>query len=197
MTKIGSKIRRLVACLAVGEPQHEARRILSLGEQFARSEKYPLLTPDDVSKLYHPNEPGKRKDLAHQIEQDIEQGLLPCRVSNITTFESLWFWPDRPVIALDHPLADVLPPNPATVERRKKAALIRELKGRWPDIESDLRHADENGLKAVAKLPEHGDWNLTAALQWAKENGKLIDTVSQALNPMETINRMSRGRTRK
>jgi hypothetical protein len=89
-------------------------------------------------------------------------------------------------------------------ERRKLAALKRELKDRWLDIESDFRHAETNGLKAAAWLPEqHGYWNLTAALKWAKENGKLTDKAtvvpqeSKELNPMEAINRLSMGRRRK
>lgn len=65
------------------------------------------------------------------------------------------------------------------IERRKRAALIRELRVRWPSIECDLRHSGENGLNAAAKLPEHGDWNKTAALRWAEENGKLVDGTSK------------------
>lgn len=75
--------------------------------------------------------------------------------------------------------------------RRKKAALINEVISRWPDIESDLRHADENGLRDTAKLEGHGDWNLTAAVEWAKERGKFTDSTSQELNPLEAFNRLS------
>jgi len=77
------------------------------------------------------------------------------------------------------------------IERRKRSALIRELSSKWPNIESDLRHAGENGLNAAAKLPEHGVWNLTAALNWAEERGKLVGTTTQNLDPLEALNRLS------
>lgn len=72
--------------------------------------------------------------------------------------------------------------EPSTsIERRKKDALIKELEGRWPSIKSDLRHAypGDKGLHDAAKLPEHGYWNKTAALRWAEENGKLVDSTSK------------------
>ena len=191
MTETKIKIRRLVACLAIGEPPDEARRLLSRGEECAKRGNYPLLSPENVAKLYHPHEQARREALALQIQADIEQGLLPCRVENLTTFEALSVWPNRPTVPPDHPLADVLPPNSAPIERRKKAALIREVISRWPDIESNLRHADKNGLRGAAKLEEHGDWNLTAALQWAKENGKLTDNASRELDSLEAMNRLS------
>lgn len=76
--------------------------------------------------------------------------------------------------------------------RRKRSALVRELQDRWPDIESDLRHADENGLKNAAKLPDHGIWDLSAAVKWAEEHGKLSNpTTTQELDPLETLNRLS------
>lgn len=58
------------------------------------------------------------------------------------------------------------------ITRRKRSALIKEVQSDWPTIENDLRHSDENGLNA-AKLPEHGYWNISVALNWANENGKL------------------------
>lgn len=64
------------------------------------------------------------------------------------------------------------------VERRKKVAMINEVRSRWPSVETDIRHGNENGLNAAAKLEKHGYWNMTTALQWAKENGKLTETSS-------------------
>ena len=54
----------------------------------------------------------------------------------------------------------------------KKSALIRKHARAWPTIESDLRHAIENGLSAVAKGAKHGMWDEPAALRWAMQNGK-------------------------
>jgi hypothetical protein len=193
MTETNSKIRRLVACLAIGESPDEAGRMLSMAEQFAKRGDYPLVSPEDIAKLYHPHEPDKRPALAQQVQRYIAQGLLPCRVANLTTVEALAIWPNRPAIAPGHPLADVLPPGPPPIERRKLAALKREVRGRWPSVESDFRHADENGLKATAKLPDqHGDWDLNAALRWARERGKLTDTAAHELDPLEAFNRRPR-----
>lgn len=61
----------------------------------------------------------------------------------------------------------------ASTNRRKRCALKKELHQRWPTIENDLRHADENGLKKAAKLPKHGFWDLDAAIGWAQEYGKI------------------------
>lgn len=92
--------------------------------------------------------------------------------------------------------AEELQAAPLKIERRKRIALIGELSSRWPDIESDLRHAEENGLKRAAKLPEHGLWNLTAAMKWAEERGKLSDTTTQKLAPLEAFNRLSISKSR-
>jgi hypothetical protein len=54
----------------------------------------------------------------------------------------------------------------------KRAALIRRYEAEWRTIETDLRHADENGLAAVAKGTKHGMWDEHAALRWAGQNGK-------------------------
>jgi hypothetical protein len=55
----------------------------------------------------------------------------------------------------------------------KRSALIRRYEMEWPTIESDLRHAAENGL-SVAKLPEHGMWNELVAVDWAERHGKIL-----------------------
>lgn len=77
------------------------------------------------------------------------------------------------------------------IERRKKEVMIKELESIWPSIKSDLRHAcpGDKGLHDAAKLPEHGYWDKTAALRWAEENGKLVDSTSkpQGFAPPRTI----------
>lgn len=80
------------------------------------------------------------------------------------------------------------------VERRKLTALKNEVRGRWPTVDRDFRDAHENDLKAAAKLPEHGYWDLDAALRWAHERGKLIDPAPQEVYPLEAFNRRPRRR---
>lgn len=60
--------------------------------------------------------------------------------------------------------------NPATM---KRAALVGEFEKVWPSIDRDLRDASENGLSDAAKSSERGWWRVDAALQWAKQRGKL------------------------
>lgn len=64
-------------------------------------------------------------------------------------------------------------------ERRKKAALIKDVLSFWPTIETDLNDANRNGLD-VANLPEHGWWSVLPALQWASERGKLSKSASSS-----------------
>jgi len=56
----------------------------------------------------------------------------------------------------------------------------------WSSIESDLRHANENGLGEVAKAPGHGYWLEDKALVWARQNGKLKDAGSPSGNAAHT-----------
>ena len=65
----------------------------------------------------------------------------------------------------------------------KKAALIANYEGSWQSILSDFAHANKNGLSAAAKATAHGMWNEEAAVQWAKQNGKLRASLpSQSLS---------------
>jgi hypothetical protein len=58
----------------------------------------------------------------------------------------------------------------------KKAALVTKYARIWRTIESDLKHANENGLQAEAKSPKHGEWLEEPALAWARRKGKLDES---------------------
>lgn len=87
------------------------------------------------------------------------------------------------------------PPEPR--ERRRKKALIDEVKDIWESVKEDIRHMGENGLRETAYIPGEGGkigwYDKAAALRWARENGKLIKTADgkgvDAINPIEAINR--------
>ena len=69
----------------------------------------------------------------------------------------------------------------------KKSALVKKYEHVWETIETDLGHADENDLKRVAKSSKHGYWLEDAALDWAKQNGKMLDSVVQPSSSMTSI----------
>ena len=69
----------------------------------------------------------------------------------------------------------------------KKSALVKKYERDWVTIESDLGHADENDLKKVAKSSKHGYWLEGAALDWAKQNGKMLDSVAQPSASMSSL----------
>jgi hypothetical protein len=75
------------------------------------------------------------------------------------------------------------PVQPAAAPRRivKREVLVKELKGEWLTIASDLNDAARNGLK-VAKADKHGYWDVEAARCWAAENYRL------AAEPKRTAN---------
>jgi hypothetical protein len=60
----------------------------------------------------------------------------------------------------------------APIERRTRAALIKDLQAEWHTIERDLQDASRNGL-AAAKLADKRGWDKGRALEWAREHGKL------------------------
>jgi hypothetical protein len=71
----------------------------------------------------------------------------------------------------------------------KKAALIRKYSGQWPSAESDLNHSDENGLRAAAKAPLHGEWYEDHCLAWARQRGKLSEGSSAKTARLEDLPR--------
>lgn len=76
---------------------------------------------------------------------------------------------------------------PAPSTTLKKSALIKKYQRVWVTIETDLGHADENDLKRVAKSSKHGYWLEEAALDWARQNGKMPDSVAQPSASMASL----------
>jgi hypothetical protein len=60
----------------------------------------------------------------------------------------------------------------------KRAALLKKYLSAWDTLESDLSHGNENGLSKTAKAPGHGMWFEEPALEWARQNGKLVESLS-------------------
>lgn len=54
-----------------------------------------------------------------------------------------------------------------------KKTLLDECRAQWPSIDSDLKHANENGLASAARNSTGRGWFKDCALHWARENGKL------------------------
>jgi hypothetical protein len=79
-------------------------------------------------------------------------------------------------------LPDELQPKPPAEPKAnrgdsiKREALISKHVRVWPTIERDLKDASENGLSVAAKTDSHGMWCESAALDWAKQKGKLRDS---------------------
>jgi len=72
-------------------------------------------------------------------------------------------------------IEDDLPSSNATL---KRGALIRQYAQRWPTIERDLRDAAENGLSQAARAARHGYWDEASALRWARDRGKLEESIA-------------------
>lgn len=90
----------------------------------------------------------------------------------------------------DMPKQDLAPTTPSTTTL-KKSALVKKYERVWMTIGSDLGHANENGLSKAAKASVHGQWHEEKALAWARQNGKIVEsvtlqTVSMASLPRKT-----------
>lgn len=75
--------------------------------------------------------------------------------------------------------APVAPESAGNTPKFKRAALIAAHIHEWPTIARDIADAKENGLAATAKAGERG-WIESAAMGWAKANGKLEHTAKPA-----------------
>lgn len=62
----------------------------------------------------------------------------------------------------------------------KKAALIAKHACQWNTITADFHSASENGLSKAAKAPRHGEWFEPAALNWARQRGKLTEATEHS-----------------
>lgn len=84
-----------------------------------------------------------------------------------------------PVQGMAAAQGEAAPVQPAAAPRRivKREVLVKELKGEWLTIVSDLKQAANNGLKAAAHNGHA--WNIEAARRWAEEHGKLVDPNEQ------------------
>lgn len=56
----------------------------------------------------------------------------------------------------------------------KRGALIGRNERQWPSMERDLKDASNNGLGAAKVAGRHGWWHEPAALDWARQRGKLL-----------------------
>lgn len=88
----------------------------------------------------------------------------------------------QPPSPAESPKAQALPdPSASAPLPIKRAALVKKHERTWPSIESDLKHANENGLQEAAKAEGRGMWKEANALEWAEQRGKL--TRSNAIAP--------------
>lgn len=78
---------------------------------------------------------------------------------------------------------------PAQSTTLKKSALVKKYERVWVTIESDLRHADENGLSKAAKASVYGQWREEEALAWARQNGKIVESVAPPAASMASLPR--------
>ena len=70
-------------------------------------------------------------------------------------------------------------PTPTPSARTlKKSALLKKYERVWATIGSDLAHSNKNGLSKVAKALAYGQWREEEALAWARQNGKIVESVA-------------------
>jgi hypothetical protein len=69
----------------------------------------------------------------------------------------------------------------------KKSALIKKHAAKWGSIEGDLHSASENGLSNAAKAPGRGNWFEAAALNWARQRGKLTEDKQHGPATISTV----------
>ena len=69
----------------------------------------------------------------------------------------------------------------------KKSALIKKYLRVWMTIESDLTHSNKNGLSKAAKASGYGQWLEQAALAWAKQKGKIVESVAPPAASMASL----------
>jgi hypothetical protein len=97
-------------------------------------------------------------------------------------------WQDAPAVTKS--ASDQAEPGKAPLENRggvmKREALIAKHIKQWPTIDRDLRDASSNGLSKAAKAPNYAQWFEVAALDWARQRGKLSEAGAQA-TPVNSV----------
>lgn len=159
-------------------------------EQVQRATGY--VEPKEIEvpamRLYDPmaaEDRHRARDRAHRIETAELEEKARIRVREEHEAAKLAGALNNP---LSEPSAPAVPtpesaPLPAIKKEGwvcKKAVLIKDNLAQWPTIEADFNHASENGLSEAAKATGHGDWFQSAALDWAKQRGKLIEPKNPA-----------------
>ena len=148
----------------------EGTGLLGLGERPDRAEFHRLF--DGLRRLL-----GRADGAARSQVKPAEAAMCAAALNTIKLPPAIQAL--IPAAMEPEPTATVDDPAPAPPGAHndgpylKRAALIRLYERDWRTIESDIRHANENGLTAAAKAPGHGMWDETLALAWARERGKL------------------------
>lgn len=109
---------------------------------------------------------------AHRTGAIVPPAHLVRSVSNILDrAKTAQAQPSTPIAS--HKGEELPAPAASSTLPIKRAALVKKHERIWPSIESDLKHANENGLQAAAKGDGRGMWIETRALEWAEQRGKL------------------------
>jgi hypothetical protein len=74
----------------------------------------------------------------------------------------------------------------AGIDKMKKAALVSKYQSQWPSIETDICNASRTELKD-AQLGK-GFYNVTVALEWARQNGKIGEVAAGAATTNSIFN---------
>ncbi len=156
------QIKKRLAALDSGmsvDAQHAAEASYTIEEMRASRPYHELPSADDAVRR------------AAEIRTTNEEIDAPIAVEQVTTIEAT----TSPTIKKEGYLL-------------KRAALVAKYLSTWPDIESDLNHASENGLSTAAKGTKHGDWFESSALGWADQRGKRkVQQVTNATNSIFNV----------
>lgn len=86
--------------------------------------------------------------------------------------------------AISQPNQSIPTPSARTL---KKSALLKKYERVWATIGSDLAHSNKNGLSKAAKALAYGQWHEEEALAWARQNGKIVETVALPMASMASL----------
>jgi hypothetical protein len=174
----------------------EAARVIAAQEAFNAFQenelRKDLLEGDRDGSLTVRDGGGHRKfaPIRPSIPRDFVELVTPTDVNNWAIHKGFqWRWqteaqaapavtpePQGPPVVAGGVSGGALPIKAAPVAKvwvMKRAALVKKHVDRWPTIGRDLQDASENGLSKAAKALGHGEWYESAALDWARQRGKL------------------------